>query len=382
MDKKSEKDFYKEYTGGLVKDNRKKEEKEKDFLTTILTTSGQKIDKKLIKNFKSFAEADRFYKKNYGILLRDQERSNSCVAQALANCMAVIVNRCFEGGTNLQFSATTIYKKRGQKEGMTFHEACEALRKYGVCQEIDYPSQKMTDEEIDNADIPEFQRHFAIQLTANKIKYFREAKLTFDKLRTHVGHYRAALIGYGTVDDYFGNQVPKLTNDETAFKQKNYHAVCCFDICKINGEEYAVVSDSAHRKEGGYPIRFLSKEFVNKRLIGLYVIASFAYNSTKTDIEKYLPFTSVKFGDKSDDVVNVQKFLQAFGWFPKNITTSGLYGKITAQAVSVFISEMVDKVKTDEERQGKYWGRKCIKVAKELVKIERKIDKEIKRGGM
>jgi hypothetical protein len=127
----------------------------------------------------------------------------------------------------------------------------------------------------------------------------------------------------------------------------------------------SVIDSSPH---GGHHLRHVTVDFLKNRM---FLGGGFYYPSkTGKKPIKYIPGNSVKFGEKSVDVMNLQEYLVRNGLMTSNNVT-GYYGNITARAVLEWQLKNLENSVAMRQLQGHYWGPRSINRAKELLAKEK-----------
>lgn len=260
--------------------------------------------------------------------IRDQDGSGSCVSQALAKAFEVLYKR--ETGKTVVFSATPIYQSRYNKPGagMYIFDAFNIAVKQGTCPEESCPSQKMGDVTMDATKLPS---NFAdISRLVDALAYV-SIPADFEYIAGWVEKYGVAHLHIAADRVSWSKDYPSLGSTNRGIR----HAIAVVDAVTYKNVRYIVIEDSWG--EFG--------EFNGQRLISeavFYDMFSSAAGFTVLEYDKntkakFTAFTVwTEFGQRSDEVVKLQDYLKAKGYFPVSIESTGYYGNITALAVYNF----------------------------------------------
>jgi hypothetical protein len=299
---------------GVLPDNRTAKEKEKDWQAEELVSAGSTVPK--------FRKVKKGKWKKY--TLRDQDGSGSCVSQALAKGFEVLYKK--QTGKTIQFSSTPIYQKRQNKPhaGMYIHDAFSIAVKYGTCPEKNCPSQKMNDEQMDLIVMPtDFEN---INNFINAISYVAMPK-DFDFIAAWVEQNGFAQIHIAADRKSWSQDFPQLGSQNRGIR----HAVAVVDAVTYEKVQYLVLDDSWGRFGEFSGQRLISREVFNDMFTSGAGFTLLKYDVSDT---KFTRFENIlEYGQKNDEVVRLQDFLKARGFFPANQNSTGYYGNVTALAV-------------------------------------------------
>lgn len=330
---------------GVLPDIRTEEQKAKDWKAEEIVASGSLVP--------FFREVDKNEWRKFTV--RDQDGSGSCVSQALAKGFEVLYKK--KTGKTVVFSATPIYQKRrnAPDAGMYIHDAFQIAVKRSTCPEKDVKSQNLDDKEMDALELPENFEELNNFLDA--IAYVELPK-DFDFIAAWVENFGYAQLHIAASRKCWSRDFPKLGSENRNIR----HAIAVIDAVTYKDVQYLVIEDSWG--EFG--------EFVGQRLISREVFedmytsaAGFTLLEYDTDdSQSFAPFNvKMEFGHKNGEVVRLQEYLKAKGFFPTNTESTGYYGNITALAVYNF--QIAFKVASPIELnalKGKYVGPKTLKV--------------------
>lgn len=329
---------------GVLPDNRTESEKAKDWRADEIASASSMTPK--------FRKVNKNEWKKYTI--RDQDGSGSCVSQALAKGFEVLYKQ--KTGKTIVFSSTPIYQKRQNKPdaGMYIHDAFAIAVKFGTCPEADCKSQKMNDAQMDSAVLPanfEDLNNFLDALA------YVAMPADFDYIAAWVEKYGWAQIHIAADRKSWSRDYPQLGSQNRGIR----HAVSVVDAIEYKKVQYLVIEDSWG--EFG--------EFVGQRLMTREVFLDMFTNGAGftlleydvKDVVKFQPFlVKMEYGQTSDEIKRLQKYLQGKGFFPSNKECTGYYGNISALAVYNFqIAKQVASPAVLNKNKGKYCHEATIK---------------------
>lgn len=328
---------------GVLPDRRTAKEKEKDWQADELLTA-------------SAVAAPKFRKVKKGgwkkYTVRDQDGSGSCVAQAIAKGFEVLYKK--ETGKTVQFSATPIYQKRRNKPdaGMHITDAFEIAVKQGTCPEKNCPSQLMTDAQMDAVKLPSNFEDINNFLDAVA---FVSINKDFDFIARWVEENGFAQLHIAADRRSWSRDFPRLGSKNRGIR----HAVAVVDAVTYEGVQYLVIEDSWGEFGEFKGQRLLSREVFNDMYTRAAGFTVLKYNVTETRFDRF-NFV-MEFGQRSPEIVRLQDFLKARGFFPTNQESTGFYGNVTALAVYNFqVANRVASPVELNQLKGKRVGQKTL----------------------
>ena len=328
---------------GVLPDRRSAKEKEKDWQADELLTSSSVVAPK-------FRKVKKGKWNKYTV--RDQDGSGSCVSQALAKGFEVLYKK--ETGKTVQFSATPIYQKRRNRPdaGMYIVDAFEIAVKHGTCPEKNCKSLLMTDAQMDAVVLPSNFEDINNFLDAIA---FVSIKKDFDFIARWVEENGYAQLHIAADRRSWSKDFPSLGSKNRGIR----HAVAVVDAVTYEGVQYLVIEDSWGEFGEFKGQRLISREVFND----MYTSAA-GFTVLKYDITdaKFSPFSfPMEFGQRSPEIVRLQDFLKARGFFPSNQQSTGFYGHVTALAVYNFqIANAVASPVELNQLKGKRVGQKTL----------------------
>ena len=294
-----------------AQDNRSQKEKLNDFSVLELRASG------------SVVFEDR---EPVGYTTRNQNGSNSCVAQTVAK-MLEIWDLKDDKNTSV-YSATPIYQARLFKApGMGYVDAFNFTKNKGSFLESDYLSQNISDAVIDAT---------KVDLTKAKLQRptnYVTVPTDFYAVASEVKRSGAVMVWFKCSYQEWSQDVPQGDSDSEEVR----HSVCAVDIISHKGVEYIILEDSwgTWLKESSVPLkagqRAITKKFFDKHCYFAGAFTTFTY--TGGDKPAFTFSKPMKFGERSSDVNKLQKFLIYTKDFPSNQSTTDYFGPITARAL-------------------------------------------------
>lgn len=321
---------------GALPDTRPESEKQKDVQQAeVVATAAAPIWKeKKEKDIRSFPD-------------QEQDGSGSCVAQTIKKSALILF--WLKTQRFLDFSAVSIYFNRSNKpgSGMIGVEAFEIWRKLGISLEALVPSQNMNDGQMDAAKMTpeaiELAKAFSVANHVGLPNMDIEAVAS-----TIEATGKPVMVWYWFTSREWSRQTPEVLdtfafNDERMLK----HSVTAVDYFLKDGKKCLRIEDSAHF--GGLTKRDITEDFHSKRNWFTRYPATFKFDTTSPpqvtfkfartmefiplDEAKNQPADMGKHEAQKADVIRLQDFLKAKGFFPTNQTSTGYYGSLTAKGV-------------------------------------------------
>jgi len=355
-------------TGGLL-DQRNDTEKSKDYKHSEVVASSVPV----IWEEKSFEQLRKFPD-------RFQFTSSSCMAQS-GNKNLGIAN-WFLTKVFPILSCLSTYRKRENypKEGMSLPNLFELLTTELSCLEKDIPSQNLTEDEMNNANISLSTKELsdAVKYKADGYFYFEEPYNIDDiALSISQGKPVEAMIFFD--HDEYWQPIPKMLRKVDIYAKKTArHGIAIVDFLLIGGIKYLYIEDSAGNTTGinKQGRRYLSEEFFTKRCFGAGYLVK----------KSYVPIVKPEYTFKkvlvynmrnNKDVIALQNILQYEGFMPTQLnkipfTPTGNFLGMTAQAlikwqISHGILDFQDEIDMTKVR----FGNKSMVLANKLYNIKK-----------
>lgn len=286
--------------------------------------------------------------------LRDQDGSSTCVNQSYAKLRGILTKK--KAGRYVSLSGGYIYRrKRTADLGMTLWDVMELGKANGLPFEVIDPSQKMNELDIvSTQELPYTDEVAKLFLDENERFFYLPND--FDAIAEVISSgYPVIILHFGDWDEY--NIVPSVKKVLKLEDAPIRHAICAHDLIQHNGNDYIVMDDSwgvlnsAANDEYENKLklrgqRLLSREWINARCFGAAYIRDLTFSFEPPKSYQFIkPLYFIPWNDitnapsdpalndgQRDEVVELQKFLKAKGFFPQ-IPETGYYGALTAKAV-------------------------------------------------
>lgn len=168
---------------------------------------------------------------------------------------------------------------------------------------------------------------------------------------------------FSTLKEWTEEMIPTDTVYVSTAAVRHYVVVLPNSYHEHDGHEWVSVIDSSPAK--GFALRHLRKDFLENRM---YLGGGFYYPVSKQKAPvRVIPAVAVEYGERSEDVKNLQEFLYRLG-LVQSVHRTGYYGNITAKAVLRWQLANITIMKQSELEalQGMYWGPVSIKTAKKI----------------
>lgn len=311
---------------GVLDDPRSQEEKMFDYKSEGLADSAP-YEWKEKNTFKSY-------------LIKNQDGSSSCVAQATSKLLGV--HEVVEGKEYKNLSPKFIYTRRSNypSGGMWFHNALDIAVKNGSCQEELLPSD-MKGESFMNDKTQETPNCVENALEY-KAKNYVALPIDIDKIAEVIGQGYAVLLGFRFDYDEW-TEIPTINPNS---KLLCHHGVAGIDAGLYNGNKVTAIDDSWGPGHGKGGQRLITQEFLEARCTYAGYVVSFTKEISEEDFHyqwfRYMSFYNPY--NVKKDVIALQKALQSRGYFPKNAKIDGIFGAITRRAVKDFQKSYALKV--------------------------------------
>lgn len=293
---------------GALLDNRSDKEKEDDVHINDIVASINNVtwkEKTEIRKFPDYNQYDTFM----------------CGANALSKYLGIAYNALY--GDFIPFSRIDIYQRRINKPdaGMRLADMFN-IAKEGVTLEQLTPKVIHKDEEADNYKIEDFKKEvgkiFAISSginVPNNIDSIASVIQTTGK--------GVILLTYFNSGEW-SKEKPYIVDKDLSVYDGLRHFVVATDFTLINGIKYLVIEDSAWF--GGFNRRFISEEWVNKRVYSAMYSMNFKFQKSNTNKPIYDGIT----------IISAQQCLRSEGLFPLNVSYINSLGPVTKKAISDF----------------------------------------------
>jgi hypothetical protein len=307
---------------GALLDTRTEEEKNKDYKFSEIVTSTNPVvwTEKISTSWRKFP-------------IFNQDSSGSCVAQTMAKIMGVMY--WLKNQVYVHFSATHIYQRRSNKPqgGMSGVEVFDIAKK-GVTLEVLTPSQDMNDTQMDGIKIEGYKEDVGkIFKLGNYIVGPTKDLETIASIIQTTG--KAVMVWY-----FFSypewTDVPEIKNATLDLNAQGTcrHSVTAVDWTLYQGKKCLIIEDSWGPNYGKGGQRIITEDFHNTRNWFVAHPMNFQFEISEIPETVTFQFTlNMKFGDKNNDVMELQKRLQILGYYPINSATTGYFGSVTKASV-------------------------------------------------
>lgn len=261
-----------------------------------------------------------------GYTPRNQDGSGSCVAQTTAKMLEVWDFKYDK--TPTVYSATPIYRDRSNKPqtGMIGVEALDHPKKNGAYLELDIPSQNMNDTQMTNSTV---KANFQIGKPTN----YLVMPVNFYAVATEIDNSGAVMLWFKCSYEEWCKDVPSGNSSSEEVR----HSVTGVDKISFKGVQYVIIEDSwgTWTNTSEIPLqagqRAISKEFFDKHCYFAACYTSFSYK--KETKPKHVWTQTMKYGQRSEDIKQLQNVLKYEKFFPSNIESTGFFGGMTAKAL-------------------------------------------------
>jgi len=302
-----------------------------------------------------------------------QNGSGSCVAQTLAKLLGILY--WLKNSVYVHFSATHIYQRRENKpdSGMSGVDAFTIAQK-GVTLEELVPSQGLTDTQMDGITIPQYKQDVG---SIFKIpNYVSIPTKDIDIIASIIETTKKGVMVwfYFKTDEWTEHPIIKYPDLDLQGDGVGRHSVAAIDYTLVDGKKCLIIDDSWGTSHGLAGRRIIDEDFFKARnWFAAYPIAFVFDDQSQPQPDpvnpkpKYTFTTPFEFGVTSPDVVALQNILKYEALFPANVSSTGLFGAITAKGVLAWQKKY--KVASDDELnqlQGRRVGLKTITKLNEL----------------
>jgi hypothetical protein len=344
----------KENVGALI-DTRPKQEKEKDFLfEEIVAQTDQVIWQTKPENaWRKFP-------------IKNQESSNQCVAFSIAKMLGI--QHLKDEGEWIDFSATHLYERRSNFPfaGMGGNDVFEIARKDGTTLEVLYPN-KTHNNDNERLNIKNHLAEVGKIFTISNYVF-----LPIQDIETVASVIQRT--GKGVMVWYWGTYA-EWVRDIPEIRDRNInimtapvrHSVVATDYFIHNGKKALLIEDSWGLNHGMKGRRIITEDFHRERNYFAGHIMNFKFGESKLKDATFTLNTTLQFGQRNNQVIELQKMLQHEGFFPINVSPTNYYGSITARAVLEW--QLKHKVAPENELRslaGRSFGPASLKKVKEL----------------
>lgn len=339
-----------QFLGALI-DDRPAEAQLKDINFVELVAEAAPVNWKEKKD----SEWRRFTEQN-------QDGSGSCVAQTIKKLAEV--NLYLKEGIHLEFSATPIYAARSNRPGggMIGVEAFDIWKRDGITLEKLVPSYKMTDKQMDEAKVEEYEKN--VGKVFSIAGHVGVPLKSIDEVASIIQQTgKAVMVWFYFTSSEWGQLVPtvKVPNLDLYANATARHSVAAVDFGLRNGKKVLRVEDSAHF--GGFKEHYITEEFFIARNWFARYSMNFVFQDNSQPVPpspvpvppaptpgkprhtftKPLEFIALnpngQIGNlalheaQKADVMKLQDILRYEGLFPANVASTGYYGATTAKGV-------------------------------------------------
>lgn len=307
---------------GDLKDNRKKKDKEKDYLSIEINLGEPKLvsAQTAKKNAKDYIE-------------RNQKSKNSCVPSSCANAIW--------NTEDTIFADEPYYSMRQNKPelGCYWDDIADMFCKWAF--ERKDVKEVFTEEEANKFVVTQSLKDNS--LNGRQASYIWLKSSSIIEIVSIINSGIAVPFSIFADKDEYSKEVPEIKYPKlTADKAYINHAICAIPNTAFKDKDSIsfYVTDSAHF--GGFSKRKITTDFyVNRKKNGLYFIDLGFETSPLDQFRGYTFDRDLTIDHTGQDVFQLQKILKALGYFPseyngKSIEPTGYFGGITRQAVKDF----------------------------------------------
>ncbi len=246
-----------------------------------------------------------------------QASTSACVAFTISKIATVLYNNI--SNYIVKFSPAFYYVRRFNKpnEGMAFANAVD-LAKTGALPYDLLPCENLTEKDINKLEVKDY--HLKVADAFEFPHNWVELPVDFETVAATIEVTNKAIMlwfKFGP-QEFFNQQIPVVLNKLNIWK----HSVTAVDAFTYNGVKYLLIEDSAS-KEGVYR-KLVTKEFFNNKCI----LARYPINFKFALGEERPHYTGT--------ITSLQDCLKFEGFFPKNVESTGIVGKITKDALKQF----------------------------------------------
>lgn len=272
---------------------------------------------------------------------RDQRQNFTCVAHWLAKQLSV--DELSENGKYRELSPRSIYPFGKDKNGgMNSLTAGKLAVKQGMTLESLLPSDGLTEDEMSEAkDYALDAKNVALIYRPQQII---ECAVDFDTIANILYNYQSEgkkkTIGVTLTGQNNGTWFTPFPLPPKSTKDLWYHKITITDFGYLNGKPVLAFDNSMGERVGNKGQQFLGKQWEKFLYAGMYTLNTvFSFDQTpKVEMFKHRWMVDLSVGMTNNDVLMLQKALQAVGMFPLStvVAPTGYFGGITKEAVELF----------------------------------------------
>ncbi len=316
---------------GVVKDPRPEVEKDKDWKAKDLFGSPAPVWKE---------RGEEGWMKP--ILIRNQDGSSQCMAYAGAKQLGV--NEMRENGAFINLSPTFIYRLRAnQGEGMWMQNLLDILVNYGSPEDKWFPCDGLSEAEVAKAPVP-LNDILKEALKYKGTGYVQTPAFDIDGIAQAIDTAGSCVIIVRcNIKEWTARPFidPKVTEKDWNVN----HGIIALQYGLINGKKHVLVEDSWGSSFGKNGQRWISEDFINKRMFGGGYIID-AKNPPITP--KFYFDKDLKKGMVSSDVKELQRVLILEGVLTIKEANTGwsIFGEKTFNAVIKLQEKYKDQILT------------------------------------
>jgi len=296
---------------GANLDVRSVEEKSNDIHFKDIVASANAVDWTTKTNLRSFP-------------VYNQYNTAMCGANALSKALGIAYSTSYK--SYVGFSRADIYQRRFNKPsgGMSLPDMFK-IASEGVTLEQLTPLDIRKDSDADNLVIESFKRDVGKVFSVSGGAYLSNDIETIASVIQTTGKGVILLTYFNSGE--WSKETPYIVDLGLTVLKGIRHFVTAVDFTLKDGKKYLVIEDSAWF--GGINRRFISEEWVNKRVYAAGYPINFKFSQGSTS-------TKPSF---DGSIISVQKCLRYEGLFPNNISYVESLGPITKKALALFQSK-------------------------------------------
>jgi len=300
--------------------------------------------------------------------IRNQLSTSSCVAHSVAKSLGV--NNYIEEGKYLDLSPRFIYANRSNKPGlgMIAENSAKIVNTLGCPLEVQVPFINSEDEMNHIDDVTEYDKQTALIAKSKGVIHFNVRDI--DTIANYIESTGRCVNVFVQFHYNEWTDVPVL---KSGLPMNCRHCIPLTNGILYNKDIATTAEDSWGPAYGRGGRRILTREwFESGRVYEAYAFEDVQNNWRDVDLSsvikpKYKFNNVMKLGERSDDVLNLQKCLKSVGFFPETQEPTGYYGGITANAVLQFALKHLPEHKQEVLLvNGKSVGRKTLSKLNEI----------------
>lgn len=254
-----------------------------------------------------------------------QDGSSACVAFTVSKITTILYHNL--SGLVTKFSPAFYYTRRFNKpaEGMAFANAVTLATEGALPYDL-LPCEGMNEKEINNLTVKNY--HLASADSFSLPIQWVELPIDFDTVASTIEKTGKGVMLWFQFSsgEFFGIDKPVVLNNKNTWR----HSVTAIDAFSFGGDKYILIEDSAD-KEIYYRKWITEKFFKDKCVLARYPLNfKFVLGDTKPTY--------------TGSTASLQDCMRWLGYFPTNVKSTGYYGKITRDAISIFQRENQLKV--------------------------------------